>query len=153
MVALLGFIAEQAPQLQLIPSEPLERARCQELLSFISTRVHPAFAQVVRPGRFSPETSDHPRITAHGMKAYGESLAALDEMLRASPYALGERFTVLDPYVLVFWNCAHFIGLDTKPLTAIARCVSATLERPAVLRTLEKEGIPLFRPSLSVRAS
>jgi glutathione S-transferase len=144
VVALLTYIAEQAPERGLLPREGLARARCYELLSFLASRVHPAFGQVVRPDRFSPEPGDHPRLARHGVAAFLAALADLDALLDAAgPYALGPAFGVADPYVLVFYRCARYVGLDVSHLARLRRCAEATQARPAVQRTLAAEGLQL----------
>lgn len=146
-MALLTWISDQVPERGFIPAGALERARCMELMSFIGTRVHPSFAQVVRPDRFSSEASDHARITQHGVRAYLDNLKALDAMLKASPYAMGKTFTAVDAYALVFVRSAELIGLDVSDLSRLRACADATLARPAVRRVLAAEGFEEFRDS------
>lgn len=141
VVAILNWIAEQVPEKELIPKAGLQRARCFELLAYIATRVHPSFAQVVKPDRFSPEAGDHGRITAHGVHAYAESLRLMEGLLSDGPYALGEKFSVVDPYIGVFFNCAKFIELDLAPLPKLSACVANTFARPAVRGALVAEGL------------
>lgn len=141
VISLLTWIAGQVPERKFIPSEPLERARCYELMSFIASRVHPSFAQAVRPDRFTPDVSHYERVMDLGVRTFAESLELLDGLLRPGPYAMGARYTVVDPYILVFSNCARYLGLDLGKFPRLQACVSATLARPAVQRTLAAEGL------------
>ncbi len=142
VTALLHWISEQVPERAFIPAAGIARARCNELMGFLASRVHPSFAQLVRPDRFSESPEDHPRITSLGARTFRTNLALLDAMLsKDGPWALGPDFTAADPYVLVFARCADYVGAETRDLASLQRCVTHLMERPAVLRTIAAEGL------------
>jgi glutathione S-transferase len=142
VTSLLFWISEQVPERGFLPASSVARARCIELASLLASWLHPAFAQIVRPDRYLSEAVDHPRISAMGVRAYLENLALLNTMLSPSgPFAMGEHFTMCDPYVLVFARWANDVGLDIGGLQRIRRCVEHTMARTAVRRTLEVEGL------------
>lgn len=139
--ALLSWISDQVPDRGFFPQAGLARARCMEIVNWLTSSVHPSFGQVVSPHRFSPDAGDHERITTLGLKTFAENLAHLDAMLHPDgPYALGEQYSACDPYLLVFTRCADIIGLDYAHLRRLERCARNTTARPAVQRTLAAEG-------------
>lgn len=127
-VAIMGWVAEQAPQL--VPPGPLGRHRNIEMLAFLATEVHRPFMRSM----FSPAEAEK--------QAAREAITRRLRMLADGfdgDYLFGERFSAADAlfYVMVRW--ARDSGLDLPgSLVAYARRVEA---RPAVQATLAAEGL------------
>ena len=141
--ALLGYVAALRPELELVPpAGSLDQARCLELLAFLSSSLHIAYAQLWRPERFlSEDFGQRDRFSALGREAV-ERLNAEVESRLVGLWALGDRYTVADAYLLPFYRWGVRIGLamgDTCPRWT--RWCAQMVARPAVKRVLDREGL------------
>lgn len=140
--ALLVYLASLRPDSGLLP--PLgsaELARALEWLGWLSSTLHVAYAQHWRPERFLT-----PEMDAQGFAAQGKSLIERFngeiEARITGPWLVGERYTVADPYLLVFYRWGNRIGIPMASRQPIwTRWVERMLERPAVRETIQIEGI------------
>ena len=125
-VAILSWIAEQAPQL--VPAGPLGRIRMIELLGFLAEEVHkPFIIFMFWPGE---------EAKAISRQALETRFAHLAKTLKGD-YALGDTFSVADAllFVMLNWARQHEMTLDPRLHAYMDRVVA----RPAVARTLELE--------------
>jgi glutathione S-transferase len=137
-VAVLQYIADQAPDRQLAPAWGTpERYRLIEWLNFTTSELHKKHLWMI----FSSKTTDE-------MKAFARATVTpvLDHVARhlaSREYLVGDRFTVADAYM--FWAlfvAPHGgISLDAHP--ALRAYVERIRARPTVAAALAYEG-PLF---------
>ncbi|HYQ17741.1 MAG TPA: glutathione S-transferase N-terminal domain-containing protein [Polyangiaceae bacterium] len=138
--ALLGYLADRAPELDLLPSTPLLRARASELMSLLSSSVHVAFISFFRPDRYTADDGAKAALKIDGKQRFFDLLRHVDGRLPAQGYALGERYTLVDAYATVFFLWGRFFELPVSELERYGRLAAQVLERPAVRRALEQEG-------------
>lgn len=141
--AILAYIARRFPDAGLFPAGPSEaEARCHELLAWSSNTVHVAFAQLMRPERFVLREESYPPVKESGQANYGKCLADIEARLQRNEYAVGDEFTAVDPFWLVFYRWGARSGYDMRgkfpAYTAYAERLS---RRPSVEKALEVEGI------------
>ena len=135
----MTYIARSFPHAALLPEEPIEMARCLSHMAYLSNTVHPAFAQIVRPGRFATDASAHENLKATGRENAWKLLQELDDLQAGGERVLGSPYSVADPYMLVIygWGKLHDLPLDRlKNYTAFK---NRMLRRPAVRKVLERE--------------
>lgn len=144
--AILRYVAARHPAVGLWPWDPQEEARCAEWLNWLSSTIHVAFVRVRRAARFATEPRAVDDVAATAKKACRELWGAVDAKLGSGPWALGERYSVADPYLLVYWTwgrgpaLAFDMARDFPHWTAHARRLSA---RPAIKRAFASEGLTL----------
>jgi glutathione S-transferase len=144
--AILRYVAARYPAAGLWPWEPREEARCVEWLDWLSSTIHVAFVHVRRASRYATEPRAIEDVAATAKKTCRELWRAVDAKLGAGPWAIGERYTVADPYLLVYWTwgrgpaLAFDMAQDFPHWTAHARRLGA---RPAVMRAFASEGLAL----------
>jgi glutathione S-transferase len=144
--AILRYVAARFPAAGLWPWEPREEARCVEWLDWLSSTIHVAFVHVRRASRYATEPRAIEDVAATAKKTCRELWRAVDAKLGAGPWAIGERYTVADPYLLVYWTwgrgpaLAFDMAQDFPHWTAHARRLAA---RPAVMRAFASEGLAL----------
>ena len=144
--ALLRFIARRFPEAGLWPEDAAEEARCAEWLAWMSSTVHVAYAHVRRPDRYADDEAARAEVVAKGKATAGDVWKQVEERLGAGPWALGERLSVADPYLMVFWTWGRgpTLGFDMARdfphWTAHARRLA---ERPAVQRVFAREKLDL----------
>jgi glutathione S-transferase len=144
--AILRYIAARHPASGLWPWEPREEARCTEWLSWLSSTIHPAFAHVRRAARYASDPRAVEDVAATGKRTARQLWQAVDEKIGDGPWAIGERYSVADPLLLVYWHWGRSPALgfdmanDLPRWTAHARRLAA---RPAVQRAFASEGLEL----------
>ncbi len=134
--AILWYLGEAFPEMNFLPRDSYNRAKAQELNAYICATVHVAFAHKQRGHRWS----DDPTVingmkskVAHNMR---ECASLIEDQYCAGPWALGERFSVCDPYLYLVqrWLGGCNVTLDNYPKLAEHR--AAMEKRPAVKAVL-----------------
>jgi glutathione S-transferase len=127
-IAVLEFIADCEPKLA--PGGPLGRTRLIELLSYLSTELHPAF----KP--YWGEASDAERAGAGD--AVAKRLEIIADHVREL-YLFGPHFTVADAFLFVMLRWAGMFGIRV-PLT-LRGYFERVAERSSVRQALAEEGL------------
>lgn len=143
-VAVITAIANRFPQIRLLPlGDEILLGRAYELIGWFASGVHVSFAQVFRPERFTRVESAWPALKAGGRE---NVLAAFDEiedrLSHGGAWLLGEQFSLVDPYALVFHRWAPRLEIDTAAYPAFSAHAQRVLARPAVTRALAREASP-----------
>lgn len=131
--AILQYVADHLPEVELAPASGLARSRLQQWLCFIGTELH--------KGLFVPLLD---RQAPVGMKAYVleknlSRLAYLDRYLEGREFLL-DRFTVADAYLatVLNWSTATpMIDFDLYP--AVQAYLAHMRQRPSIARALTEE--------------
>ena len=148
--AICWYIARQVEHLSLFPHGVLPGARCLEWCNWLSGTVHgQTFGQIWRAHRFVDDKALYPAIEAKGRADVGGHLQFIEQRIGRRDWAVGNAYTLVDAYLLVFFRWGNRIGLDMRSAypgwTAHAERVAA---RPAVQRALKQEGIGIWdKPS------
>jgi glutathione S-transferase len=136
--AILDYVAAKfAPHL--MPKDPVQRARAISLMAWFSNNVHPSFTHISRPERFATDPAVHDHLKAVGRENFHANLKEIDGLLAGKPWILGEQFSVVDGYALVFYGWGKRIGLPVAELKNYTAWKDRMLARPAVKRVLERE--------------
>ncbi len=136
--AILDYIATKyAPNL--MPKDPVARARAISLMAWFSNAVHPNFTHIGRPERFATDTAVFDHLKAVGRENFLANLKEIDGLLAGKTWILGDEFSVVDGYALVFYGWGKRIGLPVAELKNYTAWKDRMLARPAVKRVLERE--------------
>ena len=144
--AILRHLARSHPEAGLLPEDPRQLAIADEWLAWLSSSHHVAYAHVRRPERYSADESAFPDIRAKGAETFGDLCTMTEVKLSNGGWALGERYSVVDADLMVFWLWARgsAIGFDMPDRfpswTAHARRMAG---RPAVQAVFAREGLTL----------
>ena len=122
------------------PSDPMAEAKALSLIGFFAASVHPAHAHIGRPERYSADTSAYPGIKEAGMKTFHGYLKQIDGMLAGREW-FSDRYSVVDPYGLVFYSWGLRRELPLGELKNYTAFRDRMLKRPAVARAVEDEKI------------
>ncbi|MGE5624647.1 MAG: glutathione S-transferase family protein [Bacillota bacterium] len=144
--AISWYVAQLSTSPALFPHGRLAATRCFEWFNWLSGTVHAmAFGQYWRPQRFVAEEELFPRVKQKGRANILENFAMIEQRLTGRGWSVGNAYTVVDPYLLVFFAWGGRIGLsmrDSYPhWAAHAERVEA---RPAVQKVLREEGVELW---------
>lgn len=142
--AILIYLGEAYPYAGLLPFDAAAKARCVEWLNWLSESVHGmSFAQLWRPQRFVSDPALFPAIVAKGRENLDEQYAYIEAILAdGRGWAIPQGYSVTDAFLLVFWRWGARVGLDMHGAhPAWTELAARTLERPAVRRVIEQEGL------------
>jgi len=144
--AILFYLARTHPQSHLLPSDPAGEARAIEWMNWLASNVHAmAYGQIWRANRFVADERDFAAVQTKGHHNLREQYAYIERLLGdGREWALPDGYSVVDPYLLVFYQWGGRVGLDMKSAyPAWRKLTDKTLERPAVQRVLADENISL----------
>ena len=136
--AIALMVLDRCPDLA-PPVGQAERQQFQRLLIWFVANVYPTFTYADYPERWVP---DAPEQLQKNCIEYRKSLYLwFETQLKAVPFALGERLTLLDVYIAVArtWGPRHdWFATNTPKLTAIADTVC---QQPELHKVLKANGI------------
>lgn len=144
--AILQFIARSHPDSGLWPETLPEQARVAEWLAWIASTVHVAYAHVRRAERYADSEPALAEVRAKGLLTCRDLWRAIDTRLGGGPWAIGERYSVADAYLLVFWTWGRGSVLQFDMARDVPHWTAHALrmaERPAVQRAFRREGLTL----------
>lgn len=142
--AVSAYLAFAHPAAGLLPADAAGRARVFEWTNWLTTALHTqSYGALWRPARFTADAALHPALVEHGRANIRAENAAIERILAdGRDWAVSGGYSIVDPYLLVFWRWAALIGEDVARLPAWSAHARRVLERPAVKRALAQEGIP-----------
>ena len=148
ILAIVGYLDGKFPQLELLPREPLARAKAMETLAWMNNTVHPTFTHVFMPFKFSDKPEVQAEIKAHAVKAYRPMLADIEAMAvqaasRGQPFLGGQQFGPLDAYALTLLRWGGFAGIDPAGFPTLWAHVQKVAQLPPVARAIERERLQL----------
>lgn len=144
--AIMVFLAMQYPEAKLLPANVAPIARCLEWMNWLSSNVHAmSYGQIWRAQRFSTEESQLDAVREKGRHNLLEQYAYIEKILAdGRDWAIPEGYSIVDPYLLVFYRWGQRIGLNMRnDYRAWSQILDRTLARAAVQRVLEKEGVTI----------
>jgi len=143
--AIMTFLALSHPASELLDSAPLVMSRSLEWMSWLAS-VHAAIvSQVWRTERFSDDPSDHKNIQLRGMKNLNEVYSQINAKLDQSDWAVGAKFSIPDPYLLVFFRWGNRLGINMNEFAHWVAHAKKMEKRESVQRVLSAEGISIWR--------
>ena len=115
MPAILTYIATQGNATHLLGEGAMERSRVISWLAWLSGTLHgTGYGALWRPKRFvADHTEMHETVKENGLKVIQKSNGRIEEKI-VGPYALGDRVTVVDFYMYIFWRWGNMIGLNLR---------------------------------------
>lgn len=143
--AILLYVARTFPAARLLPQEPLAEAQCMATLAWLASTVHPSYAHVAKPARYTPQPQAHAAIRSAGLAAYWGALQDIDALIGQGPWLHGGRFTVCDAHALPFWGFGRRERMPMDALVHYTAWKDRMLERPAVRAVLQAEDSRLLR--------
>lgn len=143
--AILSYIGDTAPSdMELIPqTDPLQRARAHEWMNFMSSTVHIAFRPLFKPQYLIGDLALYPMLHEVGIPNLRRTLLEVDRRLEDKTWALGDSFSVCDPYLLVFhiWSQREDIVEHVADMPNWKAHAERVFERESTWKCLNREGV------------
>ncbi|MBD0413882.1 glutathione S-transferase family protein [Oryzicola mucosus] len=147
--AILTYIGLTNPEVSLLPTDIVEQMQCIAQMAWFSNTPHIFQKAKFRPYHFADNEEVHGDIRTKALAKYWENMVEIDGLIADQAWIMGERYTVVDPYALVFYGWGMSNGLPMETLEHFTRHKSEMLKRPAVRRVLEREQNPHFKSEIS----
>jgi glutathione S-transferase len=137
------FLCEQHPDAELIPQEPIARARCYQWLLYLCSSVQSELMVYFYPQRHVPEGEASINLKSVQQARITEMYALLDQEIGDSEFLLGDRISICDYFL--FMLCHWASGFNKRPVDFpnLGRVLRSLARRPAFIKVAEIEGTPL----------
>jgi glutathione S-transferase len=137
--AILTYLARRFPEKKLMPTDPSEEARGIGTMCWFSSIVHPSYQRVNRPERFAEGEAAHAGVKENGRKSFWANCQEIDSMLQGKEWIMGNDYTLVDPYALVFYGWGVRGGFPMKELSSYTAWQERMMKRPTVKKTVDAE--------------
>ena len=142
-VGILTYLGGGYPRKGLWPDDTWHQALAVSTMAWLSNTVHATFAHLVRAARYTDDAAAQESVKAKARTMYGEQLAEIDRLLKGRKWAIGNHYTVVDGYLVVFYRWGNRNNFPVKDLANYTALVDKVLARPAVKKVMADEGITM----------
>lgn len=138
--AVCWYITRNTPELR--PQDDIAEARALEWFNYLSGTMHTVgYGLLWRTQRFAEDTAFHWGMQEKARNNIREFNEYIETNLAGRAWALGDRYSLVDPFLLVFYVWGVFIGIDMREHSAWTEQTRRILQRPAVDRAYAEQGL------------
>ena len=135
--ALLAYIAQSFPAANLAPlHDPYAFARVQEFNLFLCSTLHIAHAHRMRGHRWADDDATIEGMRRAVPRSVGACWELIEESMFAGPWAMGEAYTICDPYLFTLAQWMEGDSVDPSHFPKVADHRRRMAERPNVRKAL-----------------
>jgi glutathione S-transferase len=144
--AILLHLGQLFPEKGLLPPSGAELVAYVELCNWLSSTVHGTAVRMIwRPEAFCEDQHIRPAIVEKGREYLSDAFGQIESRMTSRSWALGEIYSVADPYLLVFYRWGNRMKIDMRKNYPAWTGHALKMEaRPAVVRALKTEGVSLW---------
>lgn len=142
-VGILTYVGGGYPKAGIWPKDTWHQAVAVSTMAWLSNTVHPAFAHMFRAQRYVDGDAAQEAVKAKGREMYWGFLKEIDGLLAGRKWAVGNHFTVVDGYLLVFYRWGNRNQMPVSELKNYSALIDRVLARPAVKKVMADEGITM----------
>jgi len=142
-VGILTYIAGGYPKAKLWPKETWDQAKAVSTMAWLSNTVHPTYGRHFRPERFVDDPAAQAAVKAKAGTMYEGYLREIDSLLEGRKWSIGEHYTVIDGYLVVFYRWGNRSKMPVRDLKHYSALVDRVMARPKVAKVMADEGITL----------
>ena len=140
--AILAYIAQTHAEARLAPlHDPFAFAELQAFMSFLCSTVHVAHAHRMRGYRWADDPAAIEAMKKKVPQSVGGCWDLIERKIFRGPWAMGEAYTIADPYLFTLARYMEADGLDPSAFPRVLDHRDRMAERPAVQRALRSEGL------------
>lgn len=120
-----------------------ERAHFYKWLIYLTNTLQAELLTYFYPERLADDDTAAAQVKRHAEARVGRMLDLIEETLadHGGPYLLGDRYTAVDPYLLMLSRWTRMMHHPAREREYLGRFLYRMLERPAVRRAFEQEGL------------
>ena len=143
--AICLHLADTHPAAGLVP--PLatpERAHFMKWLMWLTNTLQATLIVYFYPERWADDEGAIAQVKAHAEARVAPLLDQLEAQLAShgGPWLLGDAYGAVDPYAFMLCRWTRGFARPARSLPALGAYLGRMLERPAVRRVMENEGLP-----------
>lgn len=141
--AICLHLADRHPQAGLLPDiGTRERGELYKWLMYFTNTVQAEAMIYFYPETRSAEESHWPAIKRRAEERLGVWFDNVEAHLAAGgPYVLGARYSIADCFLFMLGRWGRVLQRPPRTLPALGRFLNLVVERPAIRRALEQEGL------------
>ena len=138
--AILGYIAQSHPAARLAPlDDAFAFAGLMAFASYLCATVHVAHAHRMRGYRWADEPEAQEAMKRKVPQSVGACFDLIEREMFRGPWAMGEAYTIADPYLFTIALWLEADGVDPGAFPRVVDHRRRMGERPAVRRALAQE--------------
>ena len=137
--AILEYIADLAPDAELVPRAPYKAAKMREMMFYLASTMHVNHAHKMRGHRWADEQTSWDDMAAKVPETMAQSSAYIEHNVLGGPYVLGDCFSLADPYLYVVSTWLTGDGVDTTAYPKLSAFIE-TMEKRGSVRTVLERG-------------
>ena len=138
--AILAYIAQSFPENELAPLyDPFAFAELQSFNAYLCSTVHVAHAHRMRGARWADDEASFADMRRKIPETMSACFQLIETGLFKGPWAMGERYTIADPYLFTLASWLEGDGVDIAKFPRVHDHFGRMSERRSVKRALEME--------------
>ena len=138
--AILLYIAQRYPQAGLAPlDDPWALAQLNAFCSYLCSSLHVAHAHGRRGARWADDPAAWEAMKAKVPQTVADGFAYIEREFLQGPWAMGERYSIADPYLYTLATWMESDGVDPGRFPKVADHRRRMAALPAVARALAAE--------------
>ena len=130
--AILTYIAQEHPEMNLIPTNNFDFARAQNFNAYLATTVHVAHAHKHRGARWATDDFALQNMTAKVQENMMNCGLLIEKELFQGPWVLGENYSICDPYLALITRWFNDDKVDTSQFPQIMKHYSRMQARASM---------------------
>ncbi len=148
-LAIMLYLAQQYPEAKLLPvangGADYSLVRALEWMSWLGANVHQGTTRaVIRPESFCQSPSALEEIRTIARQRLAIAFADIESNLSGRQWALGETYSAVDAYLLVFFRWGGKCGLSMRQqYPEFTRVMDKVRDRAAVQSVIRAQGIEI----------
>lgn len=142
-IGILTYFGGGYPDAGLWPKKTWDQAKLMATLAWLSNTVHPSYGHLMRPARYVEGEAAQEAVRAKARESFHGYLQEIDKLLAGHKWAIANQYTVVDPYLLVFYRWGNRAKMPVRGLKNYSALVDRVMARPAVKKVMADEGISL----------
>ena len=135
--AILGYIAACAPDAGLVPDDPFQAARMQEVMYYLASTAHVNHAHKMRGHRWADDEAAWASMKARVQANMTACAAFLEEHALTGPFVLGTSVCLADAYLFAVAQWLPGDGVDLAGFPKLSAFCDRFGARPSVARVRE----------------
>lgn len=142
-VGIISYFAGGYPKAGIWPKDTWHQGVAISTMAWLSNTVHATYGHLVRPARYADDAPSQESIKAKARTMYEDYLREIDGLLAGRKWAIGNHYTAVDGYLLVFYRWGNRQKMPVREMKNYTAVMDKVLARPAVKRVMADEGITL----------
>lgn len=140
--AICLYLCDRHPEMNMAPlvGTP-ERGTFYKWLMFLTNSIQPDILQYYYSERYTTDPAGSEGVKQAAKAHLQNWFNVIEQNMGDGPYLIGNTVTAVDIYLLMLSRWSHFLGTPPKTLPRIGQLLNLMLERPAIRKAIEIEGI------------